>query len=145
MDAAPIAVALGMLDPKRVTGISSFKLPPPPKYSIPENFYKQLTMPKINFDRIDDIILDVIIDQIVEEMNTAATQHPVWPTDPVKRAAIVAEEAGEVIREANHIEEGHGDLALLKKELIQTAGTCLRMLHIMELETPLFKQKSDEQ
>jgi hypothetical protein len=37
---------------------------------------------------------------IFEEMNRAKAKHPQWPTDNVKRAAIVLEEAGEVIREA---------------------------------------------
>jgi NTP pyrophosphatase (non-canonical NTP hydrolase) len=83
---------------------------------------------------LNDPLLDNILKNVVSEMNRAAKKHPDWPTCPVKRAAIVAEEAGEVIREANHIEEGHGDLQLLAKELEETAGTCLRMLLIMHKE-----------
>lgn len=91
-------------------------------------------MTKIIYDQLDDLHLDGIIESVVSEMNSAANKHPIWTTDPVKRAAIVMEEAGEVIREANHLDEGHGDIKLLEKELIQTAATCLRMLHVMELE-----------
>lgn len=82
---------------------------------------------QFNIKDITHIIWDVL-----DEMNKAADKHPVWPTSPVERAAIVSEEAGEVIREANHIREGCGDPELLKKELIQTIGTCMRMLVIME-------------
>lgn len=74
------------------------------------------------------------MDLIIEEMNKALIKHPRWPAGPVERASIVMEEAGEVIREANHILEGHGDPALLEKELIHTAGTIFRMLLLMEGE-----------
>lgn len=68
---------------------------------------------------------------IFEEMNRAKAKHPQWPTDNVKRAAIVLEEAGEVIREANQLDEGKGSLTDLRNELIQCAGTCLRMLDVL--------------
>lgn len=66
---------------------------------------------------------------VFEELKRAQRQHPQWPTDNVKRAAIVLEEAGEVIREANRIDEGKSSLAALKMELIQTAAMCYRMLN----------------
>ena len=72
--------------------------------------------------------------EILMEMKRATEKHPEWPTCPVHRAAILSEEAGEVIREANHIREGHGDLKALRMELIQTAGTCIRMINIMDAE-----------
>ncbi len=75
-----------------------------------------------------------LIIEILNEMEAAKNKHPIWPTCPVHRASIVAEEAGEVVREANHIREGHGDIKALRTELIQTAGTCIRMLNIMEQE-----------
>ncbi len=72
--------------------------------------------------------------EILAEIERATIKHPNWPLSPVERAAIVAEEAGEVIREANHIREGGGDPDLLRMELIQTAGTCIRMITVMDKE-----------
>lgn len=47
----------------------------------------------------------------------------------MRMVAIMAEEAGEAIREANRIEDdGNGDLAALRTELIQTAAMCVRCL-----------------
>lgn len=89
--------------------------------------------------------LATTIIQMLMEMERAEIKHPVWPDSPVERAAIVMEEAGEVIREANHIREGAGDLLLLKSELIQTAGTCLRMLKIMASEEALAEAKRKEE
>ncbi len=83
--------------------------------------------------------LKAIVLATIAEMNKAVEKHPEWPTDPVKRAAIVIEEAGEVIREANHLDEGHGSRELLIKELYQTAGTCFRMIHLMNQESPVGK------
>lgn len=65
---------------------------------------------------------------VLAEMNRAISKHPSWPTDNVKRSAIVVEEAGELIREANRIDEGVGSLDELKNECIQTAAMCFRML-----------------
>ncbi len=76
----------------------------------------------------------MVLIEILEEIKKATAKHPVWPPDAVSRAAIVSEEAGEVIREANHIREGHGDPKALRLELIQTAGTCIRMINIMDTE-----------
>lgn len=70
-----------------------------------------------------------IVVSVLEEMHRAQKKHPECPTDNVKRAAIVCEEAGEVIREANMIDEGKGSVESLKIELIQCAGTCIRMLN----------------
>lgn len=75
-----------------------------------------------------------VIIEILQEMKKAIAKHPVWPNDAVSRAAIVSEEAGEVIREANHIREGHGNPKALRLELIQTAGVCIRMINIMDNE-----------
>jgi len=65
---------------------------------------------------------------VLADMDRAIRKHPQWPTDNVKRAAIVAEESGELIREANLLDEGKGSLAVLKNECIQTAAMCFRML-----------------
>ncbi|MBB2148801.1 hypothetical protein [Pedobacter gandavensis] len=66
---------------------------------------------------------------VMDEMSNAIFNHPVWPKCNVKRAAIVSEESGELIREANLLDEGKGSLAGLKTECIQTAAMCFRMLN----------------
>jgi len=72
--------------------------------------------------------------EILAELRSAKKQYPIWPKDPVKRAAIVMEEAGEVVREANHIDEGKGNPKALRMELIQTAAMCIRMANLMDAE-----------
>lgn len=86
--------------------------------------------------KISDPDIQLFFKQTIHEMNKAAKKHPYWPESPVERAAIVAEEAGEVIREANHIREGIGNTDALYMELIHTAGVCFRMLHIMQNNEP---------
>jgi len=73
---------------------------------------------------------------VLQEVNRAEKKHPVWTKDNVKRAAIVLEEAGEVIREANRLDEGVGCLKALRMEIIQTAATCFRMLNEMSKDEP---------
>jgi hypothetical protein len=91
-----------------------------------------------------------IIVSVLEEMNRAQKKHPDWPIDNVKRAAIVCEEAGEVIREANMIDEGKGSIESLRTELIQCACTCIRMLHELRYDEEIqpdiidyFKERSN--
>jgi len=74
---------------------------------------------------------------VIEEVTRAEKKHPVWTKDNVKRAAIIAEEAGEVIREANLLDEGKGSLESLRIEIIQTAATCFRMLNEMSKDEDL--------
>lgn len=81
---------------------------------------------------------------VLSEMNRAQRKHPHWPTDNVKRAAIVLEEAGEVIREANQLDEGKGSLTDLRNELIQCAGTCLRMLDVLNEDEAELKVRFGE-
>ncbi|WP_448104730.1 helix-turn-helix domain-containing protein [Pedobacter panaciterrae] len=71
------------------------------------------------------------------EIERATKKHPFWPSCNIKRSAIVLEEAGELIREANLISEGNGSLECLKMECIQTAATSIRMLmYLYDDETP---------
>lgn len=70
----------------------------------------------------------VIIIEILSEVNRAENKYPTWPECNVKRAAIVMEEAGELIREANLLDEGKGSVSNLRTEAIQTAAMCVRLL-----------------
>lgn len=77
---------------------------------------------------------DKILFEILNEVDRAEEKHPVWPTDNLKRVAFVAGEAGEALKEAIKLYEGTGSLENLETELIQTAGTCLRMLKAMHAD-----------
>ncbi len=65
---------------------------------------------------------------VLTAMKEARLKHPVFPSDIVKMTAIMAEEAGEALREANTIDEGKGNIEDLKTELYQTIGVCFRTL-----------------
>lgn len=65
---------------------------------------------------------------ILEELDRAERLHPRWPTDPVHAAAILAEEAGEVIQAANNLKWHGGRVEDVEKEAIQTGAMVLRLL-----------------
>lgn len=68
------------------------------------------------------------INQVIEELKKAEKKHPNWPADILHQIAIMNEEAGEATRAALHLVYENGSKEDLKKELIQTAAMCLRML-----------------
>ena len=70
--------------------------------------------------------------EIMSEVERAENKFPVWPTCNVKRAAIILEEAGELIREANLLDKGKGSVINLRTEIIQTAAMCIRMLKFLK-------------
>lgn len=66
--------------------------------------------------------------EILMELDRAERKHPSWPDDMIHRSAIVAEEAGELVR-ASLQNRYEGDrLKEMKKEATQTGATCLRFL-----------------
>lgn len=76
-----------------------------------------------------------IIDEILAEVKRAKKKHPQWPDHVVARAAIVSEEAGELLRSSlNYKYEATQPLdkarwkADMKDEAIQTAATAIRFL-----------------
>lgn len=75
-----------------------------------------------------------ILDEILKELKRAKKKHPHWPDHIVARAAIVSEEAGELVRASlNYKYEGKPEnrpacLKEMEKEAIQTAATCIRFL-----------------
>ncbi|MCP4393228.1 MAG: hypothetical protein GY804_03020 [Alphaproteobacteria bacterium] len=68
---------------------------------------------------------------VLKEMKKARKKHPTFPDDIVKMAALVVEEAGEAMKEANNIDEGKGCYRKLKIELYQTIGVAFRQLSQM--------------
>lgn len=74
-----------------------------------------------------------ILYDIVQEVKRAKEIHPVFPDTLVAMTAIMAEEAGEAIKEANLIEdEGKGSWENYETELIQCAAMCVRILEKLE-------------
>lgn len=70
-----------------------------------------------------------IFSDIQSELARAKKLHPGFPESVVRMVAIMAEESGEALREANRIEDDkNGDLNDLRTELIQTAAMCVRCL-----------------
>jgi len=72
------------------------------------------------------------VDFILAEVKRAENLHPRWPEDIIHAAAIVSEESGELIQAAlNHVYFGD-DREKIRKEAIQTAATCIRLLKNMD-------------
>ncbi len=72
-----------------------------------------------------------ICEEITEEVIRAELKHPHWPADIIHQAAIVAEESGELVRASlNYCYESDTpeDYEEIRKEAIQTAATCIRLL-----------------
>lgn len=73
-----------------------------------------------------------IIDQILKEVKRAKQKHPNFPDHMVARAAIVAEESGELIRAAINYKyertNTQEQIEEMRKEAIQCAATCIRFI-----------------
>lgn len=71
-----------------------------------------------------------VLQAILEEFDRATKIHPDWPTDPVHAAAIIGEEAGEVIKAVNNAVTGkkNGKDSDYRTEAIQCAAMCIRFL-----------------
>ena len=69
-----------------------------------------------------------ILKKVTEELLRARELHPSWPEDSIHQAAIVQEEAGELIRAALQHEFDDAPKQPMKTEAIQTAAMALRFL-----------------
>ena len=65
---------------------------------------------------------------IVQELHRARRKHPDFGKDLVHCAAIVGEEAGELIKASIDHHYAHGPLGDIETEAIQTAATALRLM-----------------
>lgn len=72
--------------------------------------------------------VESLILEIVMELDRATIKHPNWPDDVIYQAAIVQEECGELMRAAVQLQLENGSEDAVKKEAIQTAAMCLRLL-----------------
>ena len=72
--------------------------------------------------------MDAILESVIIELELAKAKWPDWPVDPVHAAAVVSEEAGELVQAANDFCYSSGDLERMREEAIQTVATGLRFL-----------------
>lgn len=68
------------------------------------------------------------IRSVLVELERAEKKHPRWPKDIVHACAIVNEESGELIRAGLQLNYEGGYKEEVRKEAIQTAATCIRLL-----------------
>lgn len=63
-------------------------------------------------------------------LERARAKHPVWPTDPIHAAAVIAEEIGELQREVLQLtyEPTKGDPDRVRQEALDLAAAALRFL-----------------
>lgn len=77
---------------------------------------------------------DRAIELIFQELRSAERNFPGWPDDPIHGVAILMEEAGEAIKEANDVRwKGKANSDLIT-ELAQTGAMAIRALMSMEEE-----------
>ena len=76
--------------------------------------------------------IETIIGLVMTEIDRAEKLHPVWPTDPVKAAAIPVEEAGELLKAANDHGEKRTSPREMIAEAVHTAASAIRFLKNME-------------
>jgi NTP pyrophosphatase (non-canonical NTP hydrolase) len=74
------------------------------------------------------MLLNDIAKSLNEEMERAKAKFPLWPEDLIHAAAIVAEEAGELLQTTLQYKYENGSIEKVKKEAIQTATMAIRFL-----------------
>jgi len=79
--------------------------------------------------------------EIDNEIRRAKKLHPEWSLDPVHGAAIVAEEAGSVVKAALDFYYGRAGSHQLQKELIHNAAMAIRFLLNFEKSEDWVKQE----
>lgn len=78
-----------------------------------------------------------ILTWLLNELRQAEEKHPKWPKDDIHAAAIVAEEAGELVRASlqSVYESGHD--SEMFKEAVQTGAMSIRFLkNLLKRERP---------
>jgi hypothetical protein len=65
---------------------------------------------------------------VLAHLRLAEEQHPDWPTDPIHAAAVVSEEAGELVRACNRLAYEGAKVEEAIEEAAQTAAMGIRLL-----------------
>lgn len=69
-----------------------------------------------------------VLEEVSAELRRAIVKFPKWQDDKVHQAAIVAEECGELVRDALQYAYEGGTLQQIRTEAIQTAAMAVRLL-----------------
>jgi hypothetical protein len=77
--------------------------------------------------RVEDVAARVFL-----EMYNAERKFPTFPVDPIHAAAVVEEEAGELIQAALQFTYEGGSVDAMAKEAVQVGAMALRFLCIFE-------------
>lgn len=69
-----------------------------------------------------------VFDEFLREFERAERKFPTFPKDIIHAAAIVSEEAGELVRAANQVTYEKGHYVDVMKEAVQTGAMALRFI-----------------
>lgn len=99
----------------------------------------QVTARQLTHELLDTLTHDeiVAVGLILNELFAAKRAWPEWPTDLVYGAAIVAEEAGELVQATLNSHFKATPRFLAKREAEQTAATAIRFLAHFPVDLPL--------
>lgn len=79
--------------------------------------------------------IEIALAQIFSEVERAEKLHPDWPTNPIHQAAIVAEEAGELLQASLNHNEHKGSKKAMITEAFHTAASVIRFLKNIKEES----------
>ena len=79
--------------------------------------------------------IEIALAQIFSEVERAEKLHPDWPTNPIHQAAIVTEEAGELLQASLNHNEHKGSKKAMITEAIHTAASVIRFLKNIKEES----------
>lgn len=84
---------------------------------------------------------DFAIDAIIDQLRKAEQKHPFWPTDPIHAAAILAEEAGELVQATIDFVYSGKDIQEAAFEAAQCGAMAIRFLmNVCQYQIPERKQ-----
>ena len=72
--------------------------------------------------------MDTILESVITELDLARAKWPDWPVDPVHAAAVVSEEAGELVQAANDFCYSGGSIEQMELEARQVGAMAVRFL-----------------
>lgn len=79
--------------------------------------------------------IEIALAQIFSEVERAEKLHPDWPTNPIHQAAIVTEEAGELLQASLNHNEHKGSKKAMITEAIHTEASVIRFLKNIKEES----------
>lgn len=84
---------------------------------------------------INDVAEAEAVKRVLQEITDSRVKHPRYPVDPLRRAALVCEEAGEALREAVDLTR---EFTINTTDLDAEAVRCCVKLHLDPIRERLF-------